>query len=283
MISINNNWILPSLVVLMFTFSWFICFSWLRLWLDGRRVTCPWRHMTMHCQRWVSDVGNREIASLINTLGCISCRHIVQTAAIFWHKHIQAHMQRLRCHFDRFWSTALIRELNLSLSPSFTGSIWSEGRRGSTGSTWPHCKYLCYYGNSVTANDQSASFASISNVTSGKFWTRHNQQVVNLMTSNVGTLVCDLIPHSLITLNESGLISKSVTISVIAFESYRSYAQRFKPVVIRDAKCTGDTVCVCVHSVKCTHNNAATVRVRESNQMHFSQNGHLGRTLMKPL
>ncbi len=41
----------------------------------------------------VSDVGNREIASCINTLGCISRRHIVQTAAIHWHKHVQAHAE----------------------------------------------------------------------------------------------------------------------------------------------------------------------------------------------
>jgi len=73
---------MPSLVVLMFTVSWFICFSWLRSWLDGRRVTCPWFHMTMHCQPWVSDVGNMEIASLIRTLGCFSYRYIVQTADI---------------------------------------------------------------------------------------------------------------------------------------------------------------------------------------------------------
>lgn len=33
----------------------------------------------------VSDVGNKEIASCINTLCCISRRHVVQTAAIHWH------------------------------------------------------------------------------------------------------------------------------------------------------------------------------------------------------
>lgn len=41
----------------------------------------------------VSDVGDREFASFINTLGCISRRHIVQTAAIHWHKHTQVHTE----------------------------------------------------------------------------------------------------------------------------------------------------------------------------------------------
>lgn len=52
--------------------------------------------------------------------------------------------------------------------------------------------------------------------------------------------MCDLIPRSLITLNESGLISKTATLLVIAFESYMKYDQRFRPIVI-----TVDTVCAC--------------------------------------
>lgn len=67
--------------------------------------------------------------------------------------------------------------------------------------------------------------------------------------------MCDLIPRSLITLNESGLISKSVTLSVIAFESYMKYDKRFRPVVI-----TADTVCACALCE--VHINAATVHVK---------------------
>lgn len=114
---------------------------------------------------------------------------------------MRTHTQSFRWNCDRSCSTALtggygdalvFTELNLSLSLSLSfflclshaGSSWPEGRRGSAGSTRPHCKYLRCHGN--YANGQSADFFFITKVTSGKFWIGLSQQVAILMIGNGG-------------------------------------------------------------------------------------------------